>query len=161
MRVPMCLGFIVMIVAGPVCNAEASVPAKKISIVRSTAGSVYRWKVTNYTDQSLTLGEFYKQEADRTSSLKFGEGTDLPWIMPGEEIDAMQPSDSWSTAKSYTWGRVCYGNLWWNLRRNDPRFEWMNVYIFAVDAGRGEKKLVANPDGAHKDIAMIPTSPCG
>lgn len=160
LRIPVRLALASAVLAGSVCGSGAIASAKTPSVDSSTTRPVYRWKVTNYTDRSLTAGEFYKQESDRTSSVYFGQGTDQPWLVTGEEVDAMQPYDSWSMAKSYTWGRVCYNGSWWNLRRSDPRFGWTNVYIFAVDTGQGEKKLVANPDGGHKDIPMIMTDRC-
>lgn len=121
----------------------------------------FMWHVQNFTDQTLAVGEFYKQQGDNSSSITFGRSYRHEPMAPGEHESTSQPYDEWDTSRLYTWGRVCYAHRWWNLRRDSPRYHWDNVYLYAVDDEYGlGKRLIANPDGAHEDVPLVVTDAC-
>lgn len=136
-----------------------------INVERADAAAVpdisQSWLINNYTDQVWSAGEFHKQQGENISGISFGGSTGHTALSPGGIYFVDYHADDWwSTTKSYTWGRVCYRGRWWNLRRDDPRFSWKDVYIFALDDGHGGKRLIANPEGAHQDIPLVATNAC-
>lgn len=148
---PLCAATVAGLLCASTTNASATPAAE-------SSESSWVW---NYTDQILTAGEFHKQQGVRTSNITFGGSTEDPAPAPGQGYAIPFHRETWSTARTYTWGRVCYDHLWWNLlREGDTRFTWDDMYIFALDDGQGGKKLVANPEGAYVNIRMFATDTC-
>ncbi|MFC9769136.1 hypothetical protein [Rhodococcus jostii] len=142
------------IAAGAVCTGAGVSAAAADMTAESNATT--QWHVYNYTDEELTGVEFYKQVGGSTSDIVFGAP-----LAVGDDLEGTLEFPGSTTYRFYTWGRVCYGHRWWNLKRDHILPSYSNVYIFAVDDGYGlEKKLVATPDGAKLNIPMLGTDKC-
>lgn len=121
----------------------------------ATAAPSYTWIVKNNTDQLLS-GEFYRQNHDDTSQIVFLD----PQSPLGVEnsLSTQQVLGFYDWWFTYTWGRVCYRHLWWNL----PRKSWNHasgsaddVHLFPLP-GPGTLGASVGP----VVVELTPTDPC-
>lgn len=132
-------------------------PTTEASTEVGAESGQYAWRVHNFTDQTLTAGDFHRDRgADVGSALAFGGDTPWPALKPGEKTaDAFQPI---GYSPAHTWGRVCYRSQIWNMPRvptpvnmKSPKLAWNDMYVFALGDGAGGKKLMITRQGGGKD----------
>lgn len=80
------------------------------------------WSVTNLTDQTLTVGRFYRQEFDQfgestaqASRIEFGGPSYAPALKPGDQATTDRHVPGKGITK--TWGDVCYQNTKWEISK--------------------------------------------
>lgn len=114
------------------------------------------WRIHNFTDQTLTAGDFHRdQGANRGSALAFGGTTPWAALKSGEgTAEAFQPFVVASTNEIRTWGRVCYLGQIWNMPRVISTL--YDMFVFAVDDGAGGRKLMITRGGggSRYDVDM-------
>lgn len=139
---------------------SADTATSEVGVESSQPAFTYAWRVHNFTDQTLTAGEFHRDEgAGVGSALAFGGTTPWAVLKPGEvTADAFQHVGASIT---FTWGRVCYKGQVWNMPRVatpvDPMAwmtEWEDVYVFAMGPV-GEERLMVTPERGGRDVDMM------
>lgn len=133
--------------------AAAAVFGAGIGSAHVETGAPYGWRVHNFTDQTLTAGDFHRDEgAGYGSALAFGGSTPWAALQPGDHAGTYQPRGRGTTR---TWGKVCYRGQIWNMPRSSTDgLTWIDMYVFAMDDGIGGKKLMVTHEKGGWDIDM-------
>ncbi|MDV6278026.1 hypothetical protein R3Q06_31575 [Rhodococcus erythropolis] len=108
----------------------------------SSPATTREWSVTNYTDQDLTDGTVRKHETGNASVINLYGGLARGGTRTGSyEVDPRNDDE--------TSARICYNRQLWETPYVLTRGEdWREVYIYALDDGKGGKKLLLTRRGA-------------
>lgn len=152
---PAIAALVVGAVASGAGIGSADIVAHETRPESSTTVTKYAWRVHNFTDQTLTAGDFHRDEgANIGSALAFGGTTPWAALKPGEvTVDAFQP---FGPSHTRTWGRICYKGQIWNMprvatpvREDFMMMDWNDLYVFAMGPAGGERLMITSEHGKH------------